>query len=97
MVTARGDGGVLIGYLMFVVDKQRHYSVLQAMQDVVYLKPEHRGGGVGGRMLVFAEHQLRKRGVHNVVQHAKIKHPTLGLVLERMGYEPLDVVYVKKL
>ena len=97
--TARAEAsGELIGYAVFVVRRALHYiTSLQAMSDVVYLAPEHRGGLVGMRMLRYAEEQLRAEGVQVVLHHAKLGHPALARCLERMGYAPQDVVYGRRL
>lgn len=88
----------LIGYAVYAVAPAIHYSsTLIAVQDVLYLAPEHRHGRVGWRLIEFADTELRAEGVQVVVQHQKIAHPTLGKILERMGYEQQDIIWTRRL
>lgn len=91
------DAGVLVGYAIFGVSKNKHYQTsLQAVQDIVFVAPEARGSA-GVRLLRFAEKELKNEGVQVIYHHAKNAHPTLALVLHRMGYEPVEVVMAKRL
>lgn len=88
---------VLIGYAIFGVAHNKHYmDSLQAVQDILFVHPEHRGSA-GARLVKFADAQLRKEGVQAVYHHVKMQHPTLGLLLDRMGYETVEVVMAKRL
>ncbi len=99
IVTARGQDWGLIGYHAAVVMRGLHYSTItQAQQDVLWLAPAYRRSRVGGDMLAFAEEQLRAEGVTMIVQHTKTWPGfDLGPWLTRRGYEPLDMLYVKRL
>ncbi len=95
--TARKDG-VLIGYAWFFVNYNLHYQEsLQAVQDVVFLAPEHRKGRIGLQLLRFADEQLKKDGVQVISHHVKKDHPQLGSLLEFMGYEVMDIVYSRRI
>jgi GNAT superfamily N-acetyltransferase len=95
--TVRVDGA-LIGYCAFFVQQHLHYGTSkQAMQDVIYIDPAYRKGRLGLRLIKFCEEQLREEGVQVIMQHAKIAHPALGVILERNGYEAMDTIYVKRL
>lgn len=98
IVTARLEG-MLIGYHCAVVMRGLHYStIIQAQQDVLWLAPEHRRSRTGSDLLFFAEEQLRAEGVTMLVQHTKTTPGhDLGPYLMRRGYEPLDMLYVKRL
>lgn len=94
--TAREDGA-LIGYAVFGVGRNKHYmGSLQAVQDIAFVHPEHRGTA-GVRMLRFAEQELRREGCQVVYHHTKKSHPLMALLLQRMGYEEVDVIYAKRL
>ena len=92
--TVRNPG--LIGYGVYMVSPSAHYSVLQANQDILYIDPEFRGGTLGYRFIKWCDKQLRKEDVTLVMQHVKLKHD-FGTMLERIGYEPLDKIYVRRL
>lgn len=93
--TAR-DGGRLVGYAAYFVRPNPHYaSSVQAVEDVIFVAPECRGS-TGARLIRFADDALRAEGVQAVYHHVKLAH-NWGPLLERMGYEPIDVIYGKRL
>ena len=95
--TARVDSK-LIGYAVFFVRLNPHYmDSLQAVQDVLYVTPEHRRGSVGMRLIKFCESQLARDGVQAVFHHVKLEHPILGKLLERLGYDAHETIYGKRL
>lgn len=95
IVTVREDGA-LIGYAAYFVRPHAHYATsVQAVQDVVYVDPRHRGG-LGARLLRAADDVLRAEGVQVVHQHVKLAH-NWGALLERMGYEAVETIYSKRL
>ncbi len=99
VVTARAGDWGLIGYHCAVVMRGLHYSTItQAQQDVLWLAPAYRKTRVGSDLLAFAEDHLRAEGVTMIVQHTKTWPGfDLGPWLTRRGYEPLDMLYVKRL
>ena len=97
--TARSaDNGKLIGYAVFIVGPNLHYSdSIQALQDILYLDPDYRRGRLGIQLIRFSEVELRNEGVQVIAQHAKEAHPALIRILERTGYDRQDVVLTKRL
>lgn len=94
---ARSASCELIGYAVYYVTHNFHYSSsLQAQQDVLFVRKECRKGSVGTRLIRFADEALRKMGVQVVLQHVKVAH-NFGPLLERMGYEAVDIIYRKRL
>lgn len=94
--TAR-DGGALIGYAVFFVRGNLHYrNSLQAIQDVLFVLPQHRAGLAGVRLIKVAEERLKALGVQVVYHHAK-RTNRVGELLERLGYELVDGLYAKRL
>jgi hypothetical protein len=95
LYTVRDDGR-LMGYAVFFVRPNMHYQgSIQASQDVLYLDPAIRGG-TGYRFIRWCDEQLRAHGVQAVYQHVKAKH-NFGPILERQGYELVDLIYAKRL
>lgn len=93
--TARKDGA-LIGYIVFFVRSNPHYrSSVQALQDVLFVLPEHRGA-VGVKLLRFAERELADEGVQVIMQHVKLKNYA-GSIMQHLGYEPVDLLLCKRL
>ena len=92
------DAGDLVGYCAFHVCPAPHYKTsIQAHGDVIYLHPALRGRLVGLRFLKWCDAQLSDEGVQVVYHHVKLAHPQLGGVLNKMGYQPIDTIYGKRL
>jgi hypothetical protein len=69
---------------------------LQATQDILFVLPEYRKGRVGIGLIKYCDQQLGAEDVQVVYQHVKLAH-NFGPVLERMGYEAVDIIYAKRL
>lgn len=88
----------LVGYAIFTVNHSLHYSSsLQARQDVLYLDPCYRKGRVGLAFIRWCDTQLQAEGVQVVFHHQKLIHAALGAVLDHLGYEPVDMIWQKRL
>jgi GNAT superfamily N-acetyltransferase len=96
--TARSEGRVsnpIVGYAVYFIKYNLHYkSSLQALQDVLFVHPDHRGSG--GKLIMWADAQLRDEGVQVVYHHIKAAH-NFGPVLERIGYKLVDLIYQRRL
>jgi GNAT superfamily N-acetyltransferase len=97
IVTARDEGGVLHGYVLYVVMPHLHYkSTLHGFMDVLYLSPVQRKGLAGYRLLQMAEKTLRERGVKKVLMGGK-RHYDLAPLYERLGYTEIERHFSKLL
>jgi L-amino acid N-acyltransferase YncA len=95
--TVRVDGR-LVGYACFIVAPNAHYKgSLQAVQDVLYVERTARGAMHGLRLVRHCDEALAAEGVQVVTQHVKLAHPTLGVIAQRCGYEPVETIYAKRL
>lgn len=95
--TARLDGE-LVGYAAFFLQWHAHYAESkQAMQDVLYVAPEHRGRLIGLRLIRHSERALRAEGVQVVRHHVKVAHAQLGDILEALGYSAEEITFSKRL
>jgi hypothetical protein len=47
-------------------------------------------------LIRYADMQLKEDGVQVVYHHSKVAH-NIGPLLERMGYEAVDLIYAKRL
>lgn len=85
----------LVGYALFFVKPNLHYSgSLQAQQDILFVHPKHRGFG---RLFInWCDDQLRTAKVQAVYHHVKSRH-NFGPLLERSGYEVVDIIFSKRL
>jgi GNAT superfamily N-acetyltransferase len=98
ILTARHGDGAMVGYAMYLISRNLHYSQsLQAKQDVLYVHPTNRGAMVGIRLIAASERTLRDRGCQVVYHHVKVQHPILGALLARKGYQHVEQIYAKRL
>jgi GNAT superfamily N-acetyltransferase len=89
-LTARVKG-TLIGYSVFALRFPPHYqSTFCAINDVIWVHPEHRLGRVGLQLIRESESQLRALGVKKITWHAK-PATALHQLLERIGYSTDEV------
>ena len=95
--TARDIMGVLIGYSFFFVKTNIHYAEsLQAHQDVLFLHPDYRKNHIGSKFIAWCDERLKEEGVQAVYHHVKQEH-NFGPLLERMGYQLVDLIYARRL
>lgn len=105
-ILAMRQGGELVGYDIFFVQPTLHYATSTwALNDILYLAPEHRKGLAGARLIREAEQRLRELGVQKVLYHSKLhlnlgRHSegdTVGRLLRRLGYAHVENVWAKML
>lgn len=86
----------LVGYAVFFVKRNLHYKTsIQALQDVLYVDPACRKSAIGGEFIRFCDRELEKEGVQVGYHHIKAKH-NFGVLLERMNYELVDLIYARR-
>ena len=86
----------LVGYQVFLVSPHQHYSgVLTALQDLIYLAPEHRGLKAV-RFIMYADQQLEYSGVELISRHSPHVNHGFGTTLERMGYAPMEQIFSRR-
>lgn len=94
--TVRSAFGHLIGYAVFFIQHNLHYKAsLHATIDVIYLKPEYRGGN-GSKFIAWCDEELKKMGVQVVIHAVSLKYD-FSSMLERMGYKWVDKIYARRL
>ena len=96
--TARADSA-LIGYAYFVVRRHLHYDAILANEDVLFVHPDWRKGRVGYNLLRFAEQSLRDEWRDKqllISHHVKAASAEVAKLLERMDYELMDLIYVRR-
>ena len=81
------DEGALIGYAIWVVKNHPHYKTHSwALNDIVWLRPDHRGFKTGRAFVMFWEAEFTSRGVHVVHVDTKTAVPMLYHLLISSGY-----------
>lgn len=92
---ARDESHELLGYAVFFIRLNLHYKTsLQALQDIIFINPKHRG--FGKAFINWCDEQLKKHGVQVVYQHVKKSH-NFGPMLESLGYQEIDLIFGKRL
>lgn len=110
--TARLNGE-LIGYSINFLKHNMHYKQsLQGLQDVLFVAKVHRHGRVGVKLIRFKEEQLQAEGTQVTYEHTKANaqirealaelyafrgRTDVGALMERLGYELVDLIYAKRL
>ena len=97
-ITARVDGNLVGYFLALVVSHHPHNKDAgpASTTDMFYILPAYRTGGIGTKLLMFAEQVLRDRGVAKATLSTKVKFSNREL-LEALGWEHTDVVFQKVL
>jgi GNAT superfamily N-acetyltransferase len=97
-LTARKDGH-LVGYFNVCIRRGLHYSTtLQAITDIPYVLPSVRGRGIGVKLFLAAQEELKSRGVKVWFASSKVTgplHESLDRVLTWIGMKPQDLQYSK--
>lgn len=99
-------GGKLIGANIWFVHCPPHHSLTKwAVNDLIYLDPEHRRGFNGVRLISECESPLRDLGVKLILYTVKLhrrlgpesNRGSVGMLLRRLGYEPFEESFAKRL
>lgn len=95
-VTAR-NGDTLVGYFISLVHEHLHYQESRwAVNDVLFIHPDYRRGGVAVGMFKYAEDRLRELGVDVMTIHMKT-YARFDSLVERLGYDNTEAIYAKHL
>jgi hypothetical protein len=91
------DRGILVGYMVMVINRALHYKTLMmATEDIHFLLPEYRKGLTGYRLLVKTKQAMKDLGCKLAIMRCKagMSHSVL---FERLDGELSDLVYAFKL
>lgn len=92
--TARSEEE-LVGYFVVITGSNLHYKDhVFAVNDILYLKKEHRKGRTGIKLIKFAEKYLRDDGVSVLNINTKV-HKPFDVLMEYMGFGLVERVYSK--
>jgi len=96
VVTVR-DGGELIGYNLNFINAHLHYSDHKyAVNDIIFLKPEHRHASIAIELMAITEKELRELGVSVMTMHMKVDHPFKSL-MEQVDFARQEYIYSKRI
>lgn len=97
-ITVRDEHDTFVGYALYVIAPMTHsYGVIAAVQDSLYIRPDHRKGSLGIRFLRESEDILKAAGASEIVQNTRTSSENLDAVLARVGYTLTGSTYTKKL
>ena len=94
--TVRDSRHNLIGYAIYFVGQNLHYSGVKLAQcDMIFIEKKYRGG-TGEKFIEWIDESLKSEGVNAVVHHAKVYYD-FGSMLKRQEYEHVENIYVRRL
>ena len=88
--------GELIGYAGYFVSRHPHVNILQAYQDMIYLRPDYRKLNIGAQLIEFADSMLKNLGI-SVVFCAVTEKVDYSKTIIPMGYKLVDRLYARRL
>lgn len=87
----------LVGYSITIVQPHLHYTgTTQAINDVLFLASEFRGGRAGVELIRLTERMAEAMGANAMGWHAK-QGTALDALLPRLGYGVQDIWYTRTL
>lgn len=93
--TCRKNGN-LVGYSAFTIGPSiEHKHLINAGQNTLFIKKEHRGLE-SIQFMEFYEARLKEAGANIIYQHCKAVND-YGRLLEHLGYEKVNIEYLKRL
>lgn len=90
------EAGDVVGFVSFAMEfRLFEISIRRGIVHNLYVVPEYRGGGIGGRLLEEAEDRLRERGADVVSLEALDANERVHDFYRRHGYAPHRITYEK--
>lgn len=94
LIVAR-DKGRIVGYSMYVVNEHLHYKDHKyAVNDILFLDKEYRGGYTALELLDYAEAVLSEEGVSVITMNMKT-HAKFETLMESLDYDRAEILYTK--
>ena len=88
--------GELVGYSGYFVTRHGHVNILQAYQDMIYLRPDYRKLNLGAQLIEFADSLFKNLGV-SAVFCAVTEKIDYSKTLTPMGYKLVDRLFARRL
>lgn len=89
--------GAMVGYaLAFIGPHPLYRSTINAQLAAVYVAPEHRGKGLGARLILQARGDARDMGATTCTAHAK-RGTAMADLLPRIGFDEHETIFTERL
>lgn len=89
--------GVLVGYAIFsIVARHLHYAHRWAINDIIWIHPDHRNFGIGSELCDVFEADLARNGPIVIHIETKESAPELAMLLRHRGYGTVGVSLSKR-
>ncbi len=95
VIVAR-ESGQMAGAAFEIIAPDPHFACITASLPMLYLKPEHRKGYAGVRLIKLAEQYAVEGGAQELMTHGGI-HNDVSRLFENMGYFDWGRYFVKNL
>ena len=93
--TARDDSGKMVGYCGMYIVPSMHSQCQIAVEDSLFIVPEHRKGRNAIRFIQFLEAECRRRGVVEISITAK--NEAVGRLLTHLDFSLTAWQYTKQI
>lgn len=87
-------GPQIVGNFRLYLRTSRHNGAKLAVEDTLYILPEHRRGRAALRFLQYAKVALTGLGYYEFRATTKHSNPAAGRLLESQGFKPVATEYV---
>jgi GNAT superfamily N-acetyltransferase len=86
--------GALVGNLRMYLMASVHTRAMYAIEDTIFIYPEHRGGFLSIALVRFMERAVRSLGVSEIRMTTKLVNKA-DVLLRRLNYQPVALEFVK--
>jgi GNAT superfamily N-acetyltransferase len=77
----------VLGYIILTLGYSLEYRGRDAFIDEFYIRPTHRGKGIGTQTLAFAEDACRELGVRSLHLEVDFENSDAQRLYDRVGYQ----------
>jgi hypothetical protein len=88
-------GDCLVGYCSIITSEHPHFSETWAKQDALFVSPKYRGL-TAVKFMHWVDGQLILKGIKRILRQSTFSKD-ISRTLERMGYEPIEISYLRSL
>lgn len=88
-IAARVDGEP-VGYANFFVSRSLHHDETEAVEDMVYVAPQHRGR-IGRKLIDAMKAEAKRRGARWLMA-GTTTDPRAAKLYERLGFTPVSTI-----